>query len=102
MTGERVLTAEEAAACGLITRVVRDKDLASEASSAARRLADRPARAYGEVRALLRRSPEASLADQLLAETAAPSRTAGTPDAARAIETFMARKDGDDARHGHR
>lgn len=101
---ERVLTAEEAAAWGLITRVVRDKDLASEAESAARRLAAGPARAYGEIRTLLRRSHEASLADHLLAETAALSRTAGTADAARAIENFMARKDGDHDRphHGHR
>jgi len=87
---------------GLITSVVRDKDLASEAFSAARRLADGPAQAYGEMRTLLRRSHGASLADQLLAETAALSRTAGTPDAARAIENFMARKDGDHAHHGHR
>jgi 2-(1,2-epoxy-1,2-dihydrophenyl)acetyl-CoA isomerase len=101
---ERVLTAEEAAEWGLITRVVRDQDLASEASSTARRLAAGPARAHGEIRTLLRRSPEASLADQLLAETAALARTAGTPDAARAIERFTARKEGDHdrPRHGHR
>jgi enoyl-CoA hydratase/carnithine racemase len=54
---ERALTAEEAAAWGLITRVVRDKDLASEAESAARRLAAGPgqdaAAGAGPVRARL-------------------------------------------------
>jgi len=87
----RVLQAEEAADWGLVTRVVREKDLTAEAESAARRLAEGPTRAYGEIRALLRRAPGASLSDQLLAETAALSRTAGTRDAAHAIESFMAK-----------
>jgi len=86
---QRVLQADEAAAWGLITRVVRDKDLTAEAESAARQLAAGPTRALGEIRTLLRRSPDASLADQLLAETAAQSRTVATRDAAHGIECFM-------------
>ena len=89
--GQRVLTAEEAAAWGLVTRVVRDEDLTAEAESAARQLAAGPTRAFGEIRTLLRRSHDATLGDQLLAETAALSRTAGTRDAAHAIESFMAK-----------
>ena len=87
--GQRVLEADEAAAWGLITRVVREKDLTAEAESAARQLAAGPTRALGEIRTLLRRSPGTSLGDQLLAETAALSRTVATRDAAHGIECFM-------------
>jgi 2-(1,2-epoxy-1,2-dihydrophenyl)acetyl-CoA isomerase len=87
--GQRVLQADEAAAWGLITRVVREKDLTAKAESAARQLAAGPTRALAEIRTLLRRSPDASLGDQLLAETAAQSRTVATRDAAHGIECFM-------------
>ena len=87
--GRRVLQADEAATWGLITRVVREKDLTAEAESAARQLAAGPTRALAEIRTLLRRSPDASLGDQLLAETAAQSRTVATRDAAHGIECFM-------------
>lgn len=89
--GARVLEATEAAAWGLITRVVRPQDLTAEAEAAARQLAACLTRAFGEIRTLLRRSSEASLGDQLLAETAALSRAAGTRDAAHGIESFMAK-----------
>jgi 2-(1,2-epoxy-1,2-dihydrophenyl)acetyl-CoA isomerase len=89
--GQRVLTAQEAQAWGLISRVVPAGDLAAEAEQAARELAAGPTRALGEIRALLRRSPDVSLGDQLHAETEALSRTAGTRDAAHAIESFIAK-----------
>jgi 2-(1,2-epoxy-1,2-dihydrophenyl)acetyl-CoA isomerase len=89
--GQRVLTAEEAQAWGLISRVVPADDLAAEAEQAARELAAGPTRALGEIRALLRRSHDVSLGDQLHAETEALSRTAGTRDAAHAIESFIAK-----------
>jgi 2-(1,2-epoxy-1,2-dihydrophenyl)acetyl-CoA isomerase len=89
--GQRVLDADEAAAWGLISRVVPATDLAAEAERTARQLAAGPTRAFAEIRTLLRRSHEASLGDQLQAETAALSRTAGTRDAGRGIESFMAK-----------
>ena len=89
--GQRVLDADEAAAWGLISRVVPAADLAGEAERTARRLAAGPTRAFGEIRTLLRRTYEASLGDQLQAETRALSRTAGTRDAGRAIGSFMAK-----------
>ena len=89
--GQRVLQADEAAAWGLITRVVRPEDLTAEAESVARQLAAGPTRAFAEIRTLLRRSYDVSLGDQLLAETAALSRTAGTRDAMHAIESFLAK-----------
>jgi 2-(1,2-epoxy-1,2-dihydrophenyl)acetyl-CoA isomerase len=89
--GQRVLDADEAAAWGLISRVVPAADLAAEAERTARQLAAGPTRAFGEIRTLLRRTHEVSLGDQLQAETGALSRTAGTRDAARAIDSFMAK-----------
>ena len=52
---QRVLSAREAAEWGLISRVVRDEDLAAEAEAATRLLAAGPTRALGEIRTLLRR-----------------------------------------------
>ena len=89
--GQRVLSAREAAEWGLISRVVRDEDLTAEAETVARRLAAGPTRALGEIRALLRRSPDAELGDQLLAESEALARTGATRDAAHGIASFMAK-----------
>lgn len=88
---QRVLNADEALEWGLITRIVPSNDLKTVAQTAARQLAAGPTRAFGEVRTLLRRSSQASLADQLQAECAALVRTAGTRDAAHGIDSFTAR-----------
>jgi 2-(1,2-epoxy-1,2-dihydrophenyl)acetyl-CoA isomerase len=88
---QRVLTAEEAASWGLITRMVPAAELAAEAERTARQLAAGPTRAWSEIRTLLRRSDETSLSDQLAAETAAQCRTAGTRDARHAIASFLAK-----------
>jgi 2-(1,2-epoxy-1,2-dihydrophenyl)acetyl-CoA isomerase len=89
--GQRVLSAREAAEWGLISRVVRDEDLTAEAETAARALAAGPTRALGEIRTLLRRSPDADLGDQLRAESEALARTGATRDAAHGIASFMAK-----------
>jgi 2-(1,2-epoxy-1,2-dihydrophenyl)acetyl-CoA isomerase len=91
LLSQRVLTAPQAAEWGLITRVVRDKDLTAEAETAARLLAAGPTRALGEIRTLLRRSPDADLGDQLRAESEALARTGATRDAAHGIASFMAK-----------
>ena len=88
---QRVLSAREAAEWGLISRVVRDEDLAAEAEAATRLLAAGPTRALGEIRTLLRRSPDADLGDQLRAEREALARTGATRDAAHGIASFMAK-----------
>ncbi|MGH3151943.1 MAG: enoyl-CoA hydratase/isomerase family protein [Streptosporangiaceae bacterium] len=87
--GQRVLDADEALEWGLITRIVPPNNLTAVAETAARQLAAGPTRALGEIRTLLRRSGQASLADQLQAETAALCRTAATWDAAHGIESFL-------------
>ena len=89
--GQRVLDADEALEWGLITRIVPPHDLAAAAEAAARQLAAGPTRAFGEIRTLLRGSGQASLDDQLQAETAALARTAATRDATHGIESFMAK-----------
>jgi 2-(1,2-epoxy-1,2-dihydrophenyl)acetyl-CoA isomerase len=89
--GQRVLSAREAAEWGLISRVVRDEDLTAEAETAARALAAGPTRALGEIRTLLRRSPDADLGGQLRAESEALARTGVTRDAVHGIASFMAK-----------
>jgi 2-(1,2-epoxy-1,2-dihydrophenyl)acetyl-CoA isomerase len=76
---------------GLISHVVRDEDLTAEAETAASALAAGPTRALGEIRTLLRRSPDADLSDQLRAESEALARTGATRDAAHGIASFMAK-----------
>jgi 2-(1,2-epoxy-1,2-dihydrophenyl)acetyl-CoA isomerase len=88
---QRVLDATEAADWGLVTRVVPAADLQAEAEAAARTLAAGPARALGELRTLLRRSPTSTLREQMIAEADALARTADTRDAADAIQSFITR-----------
>jgi 2-(1,2-epoxy-1,2-dihydrophenyl)acetyl-CoA isomerase len=88
--GQRVLAAHEAVEWGLVTRLVRPEDLQAEAETATRQLAAGPTRAFAELKTLLRASPGAGLGEQMLAETAAICRTAGTQDAASAIAGFRA------------
>ena len=87
----RVLSAREAAEWGLISKAVRDEDLAAEAETVTRSLAAGPTRALGEIRTLLRRSPDAALGDQLRAESEALARMGATRDAAHGIASFMAK-----------
>jgi 2-(1,2-epoxy-1,2-dihydrophenyl)acetyl-CoA isomerase len=89
---ERVLNANEALEWGLVTRIVPLDSLEHDAISCAKRLAAGPTRAYGEVRRLYRESLNATLAEQLGAETEALSRTADTKDATGAIASFLAKK----------
>jgi 2-(1,2-epoxy-1,2-dihydrophenyl)acetyl-CoA isomerase len=64
----RVLSADEACAWGLVSRVVADDDLTSEAESLARTLASGPTGALGAAKRLLRGSLDRSLEDQLAHE----------------------------------
>ncbi|MBB2505958.1 enoyl-CoA hydratase/isomerase family protein, partial [Amycolatopsis echigonensis] len=85
---ERVLNADEALDWGLVSEVVSADRLEARTSEVARRLAQGPTRAYGEIRRLLRDSWSASLPEQLHAETEALARTAATLDAVSAIDAF--------------
>jgi 2-(1,2-epoxy-1,2-dihydrophenyl)acetyl-CoA isomerase len=88
----RRLTAEEALAAGLVTRVVDDADLAAEALALARKLAAGPTLAYGACKRLLSAGALAAFADQLDAEACSISECLATEDAAGAVKAFLARQ----------
>ena len=88
MLGERV-SAEQAQAWGLISRVVEDEHLASEAVLLATRLAKGPTVALGLIRKLARNAEELPLSEALAAERVA-QRTAGeTQDFKAAVMAFL-------------
>lgn len=84
--------AARAAELGLISRVVAEADLATEAAALARRLAAGPTRAFAETRRLLLASLGSSLEDQVARETAALRRTAATEDAWNAMTAMLAKQ----------
>jgi 2-(1,2-epoxy-1,2-dihydrophenyl)acetyl-CoA isomerase len=88
MLGERV-SAEQAEAWGLISRVVEDEHLASEAVLLATRLAKGPTVALGLIRKLARDAEQLSLGEALAAERVA-QRTAGeSQDFKSAVMAFL-------------
>jgi 2-(1,2-epoxy-1,2-dihydrophenyl)acetyl-CoA isomerase len=86
------LTAEEAAATGLINRVVKADALESEAWALARRLAQGPTLAFGEAKNLLLSSPMESLEGQLENEARAMARVTRTDDAWNAMRAVLAKE----------
>ena len=88
----RRLSAEEALAAGLVTRVVDDADLASEALALAQKLAAGPTRAYGACKRLLTAGAQASFSEQLDAETRSIAACLATEDAGGAVKAFLARQ----------
>src|ERR1700683_5388644 len=86
------LSADEAAATGLINRVVEADALQSEAWALARRLAQGPTLAYGEAKNLLLSSPTESLEGQLEQEARAMARVTGTDDAWNAMRAVLAKQ----------
>ena len=91
LTNRRV-GAEEAAAMGLITRVVPDDALLDEAQEAARKLAAGPTRTLGAQRALLWDSTDAPLEAQLDRELRSMVATADTADHREGVAAFTARR----------
>jgi 2-(1,2-epoxy-1,2-dihydrophenyl)acetyl-CoA isomerase len=84
----RRLTAGEARAAGLVTRVVADAE--TEASNLATRLADGPTGAFGATKRLVRRS--ASFDAQLDAEADAIADAAVSPDGREGVRAFLAKR----------
>ena len=79
MLGERI-PAEQAADWGMISRVVDDEDLETEAVALAARLAGGPTVAYGLLRRLARDAEQLSLSDALAAERVAQRDAGRTED----------------------
>jgi 2-(1,2-epoxy-1,2-dihydrophenyl)acetyl-CoA isomerase len=88
MLGERV-PAEQALEWGLISRVVEDEALASEAGALAARLAQGPTVALGLIRKLAREASHMPLSDALAAERAAQREAGDTRDFRNAVTAFL-------------
>ena len=89
MLTNRVLSAEEACAWGIVTRVVDDADLQAEADKLGRRLAAGPTRAFGAVKKLLSRTFEQSLETQLEDESRLIAAMSGSTDGREGLDAFF-------------
>jgi 2-(1,2-epoxy-1,2-dihydrophenyl)acetyl-CoA isomerase len=87
-----MLSAAEALQAGLADRVVPDDKLQDEALALARRLADGPTVALGEIKRLFLRAGSDQLAAQLEDEALTLSRVAATADAQEGIAAMVERR----------
>ena len=92
MLTNRALWADEALDWGLVTRVVDDADLASEAEALARSLAEGPTLAFGGVKRLLVETFDSPLETQMERETLGIAGAARTEDAREGIAAFVAKR----------
>jgi 2-(1,2-epoxy-1,2-dihydrophenyl)acetyl-CoA isomerase len=88
LLGERI-PAEQAAQWGLISRVVKDEHLISEAVALATNLAQGPTVALGLIRRLARNAEQLSLTDALAAERVAQKQAGETQDFKAAVIAFL-------------
>jgi 2-(1,2-epoxy-1,2-dihydrophenyl)acetyl-CoA isomerase len=88
----RRLTAQEALAFGLVSRLAPDDQVENEAAALAAKLAAGPTRAFGPVRRMLRRSFETGLSYQLDAEKDSIVAASRTDDAQEGIAAFIAKR----------
>ncbi|MGI9415675.1 MAG: enoyl-CoA hydratase/isomerase family protein [Hyphomicrobiales bacterium] len=88
----RVLSAEEACAWGLVNKVVPPEALMEEAMAVAGRFAKGPTKALGGAKRLLLTAYSASLESQLEAETQSISGMARTHDGVHGIKSFVAKE----------
>jgi 2-(1,2-epoxy-1,2-dihydrophenyl)acetyl-CoA isomerase len=86
------LSAEEAAAAGLVSRVVQADALEAEAWALARRLAQGPTLAFGEAKNLLLSTFATDLEGQLENEARAMARVTRTEDAFGAMRAVLAKQ----------
>jgi 2-(1,2-epoxy-1,2-dihydrophenyl)acetyl-CoA isomerase len=88
----RVLDADEALAWGLVNRVVPDADLDGAAETLVTELATGPTGAFADTKRLLRRSLQASLADQLGDEAIAMVRAGSSADGQEGVRAFVEKR----------
>lgn len=89
--GERI-GAQEALEMGMVNWVVPDAELDAKAEEIARKIANGPARAYAEGKALMNASMANSFPAQLLAEAEAFSRCAATDDFIEGASSFAEKR----------
>jgi 2-(1,2-epoxy-1,2-dihydrophenyl)acetyl-CoA isomerase len=88
----RRLTAQEALAFGLVSRLAPSDAVEAEAAALAANLAAGPTRAYGAVRRMLRQSFETGLSDQLEAEKESIVAASRSDDAREGIAAFVGKR----------
>ncbi|MCZ6590205.1 MAG: enoyl-CoA hydratase-related protein, partial [Alphaproteobacteria bacterium] len=88
----RLLSAEEACAWGLVSKVVPGDQLMDEAMATARAFATGPTRAYGIAKNLLTTAYSEALEAQLDAESRGIAVTMGSRDGRHGIESFLNKK----------
>ncbi|MBZ9646099.1 enoyl-CoA hydratase/isomerase family protein [Sphingobium sp. 3R8] len=88
----RKVSAEEAAAIGLVTRTVPDDQLAPEMAKTARMLADGPTGAIAGARALLLESSHSPLEGQLERETRSIAAAGGSAECREGVAAFLGRR----------
>jgi 2-(1,2-epoxy-1,2-dihydrophenyl)acetyl-CoA isomerase len=91
LLGER-LSAEDALACGLVTRVVDDLDLLPAAKAIARKLATMPPVALGMIRKQVGAALEVSFVDALEIERVNQGRAGFTTDYAEGVAAFREKR----------
>jgi 2-(1,2-epoxy-1,2-dihydrophenyl)acetyl-CoA isomerase len=87
-----VLGSAEALQAGLVDRVVADDKLQDEASALAKRLAEGPTLAYGEIKRLFMRAGVAQMTAQLEDEALTLARVASSADAQEGITAMVERR----------
>ena len=87
-----ILNAEEALACGLVSRVVAPAQLLDEARQVAQRIAANPAHAVRMTKSLLREGQMASLASVLETSAAMQALAHATADHDEAVSAFIGRR----------
>lgn len=88
----RRITADEAAAMGLVTRVVADDQLDAEIRQVAEQLAKGPLRALSATRALLLEAEGSSLETHLDRESRSIAAAAVTPEGVEGITSFLEKR----------
>jgi 2-(1,2-epoxy-1,2-dihydrophenyl)acetyl-CoA isomerase len=91
MTGEKI-TATEAAAMGMIWKVVPDSELLQQATSLGHQLATMPTTALGLIKQQLKGSFENSLEEQLRLEDELQQKAAGTADFREGVQAFLEKR----------
>ncbi|HWI30597.1 MAG TPA: enoyl-CoA hydratase/isomerase family protein [Microbacterium sp.] len=87
---DRMLTAQEALAWGLVAEVVPADEVRTRAEEVARFWLAGAARAYGQAKRLVRDSPTRSFADQLTEEARSIGAALDTPEAQARVAAFAA------------
>jgi 2-(1,2-epoxy-1,2-dihydrophenyl)acetyl-CoA isomerase len=91
----RVLTAEQAEDWGLVSRVVDDDAVLTEATALARQLAAGPTKAFGLAKRTLYAGASSPLEEAMERESAAIAVAAATADAQEGIAAFLAKRPAD-------